>query len=281
MNQSADPVPAIAEADARGEIKDIYQDIRAVTGVGVVNLIWRRFAVTEGGLPFAWTAVRPLYVSGQVAAEGRSFRRQLQPPELPLLPKTALRAAGVDALGLRSIRAILDSYDRTNAMNLIGLGALRVRLEGGDIAPAGSAAPAQPTAEKPLPPIPPLPALDALDPDMRALVDMLNGFGEEDGRVIASMYRHLAYWPGYLALIWALLAPLAADGRLQATLSQTRKLGRSYATAAASGVDMSAADGLAPAVLEDVRDTLVLFTDHPISKMSAICRALASATPAP
>ena len=281
MNQSADPVPAIAEADARGEIKDIYQDIRAVTGVGVVNLIWRRFATVEGGLPFAWTAVRPLYVSGQVAAEGRSFRRQLQSPELPLLPKTALRAAGVDALGLRSIRAILDSYDRTNAMNLIGLGALRARLEGGGIAPPGHAAPPQPTAEKPLPPIPPLPALDALDPDMRALVDMLNGFGEEDGRVIASMYRHLAYWPGYLALVWALLAPLAADGRLQATLGQTRKLGRSYAAAAASGVDMSAADGLSPAVLEDVRDTLVLFTDHPISKMSAICRALASATPAP
>lgn len=280
MSPSSDPVPAIAEADASGEIKDIYQDIRAVTGVGVVNLVWRRLAVTEAALPFAWTAVRPLYVSGKVAAEGRAFRRQLQPPELPLLPKAALRAAGVDGLGLQSIRAILDSYDRTNAMNLIGLGALRVRLEEGEGVPTPDS-PQLLKAEKPLPPIPPLPALDALDPDIRTLVDMLNGFGEEDGRVIASMYRHLAYWPGYLSLIWALLAPLAADGRLQATLHQTRKLGRTYATAAAPGVDMSKSHTVSIDALEDVRAVLALFTDHPISKMASICRALASATPAP
>jgi len=43
---AADPVPAIAEADATGEVREIYQDIRGVTGVGVVNLIWRRLATT-------------------------------------------------------------------------------------------------------------------------------------------------------------------------------------------------------------------------------------------
>ncbi|MEQ9122368.1 MAG: hypothetical protein RIM80_07370, partial [Alphaproteobacteria bacterium] len=129
MTASADPVPAIAEAAATGEVSDIFADIRAVTGVGVVNLVWRRLAVTDGALPFAWGAVRPAYVSGRVAAEARAFRRQLHPPALPLLPKAALAAAGVDTLGLSSIRAILQSYDRTNAMNLIGLGALRVRLE--------------------------------------------------------------------------------------------------------------------------------------------------------
>jgi hypothetical protein len=28
------------------------------------------------------------------------------------------------------------------------------------------------------------------------------------------MYRHLAYWPAYLALVWKLIAPLDADGSL-------------------------------------------------------------------
>lgn len=277
MPTAADPVPAVAEADATGEIREIYQDIRAVTGVGVVNLIWRRLATTPGALPFAWTAVRPVYASGRAAAEGRVFRRQLQPPVLPLLPKAALAAAGVDGLGLRNIRAILDSYDRTNAMNLIGLGALLARIDGAS-GPAG-ATPSPAATEKPLPPIPPLPALDALDPGLRALVDMLNDFGEEDGRVIASMYRHLAYWPGYLALVWGLLAPLAEDGRLAAALAASRKLGRAQAQGLAP--ELTPADGVDPAVLADVVDVLSLFTNHPIAKMAAICRALASATPAP
>lgn len=276
MAQAADPVPAIAEVDATGEIRDIYHDIRDVTGVGVVNLVWRRLATTPGALPFAWSAVRPVYASGRAAAEGRAFRRQLQPLALPLLPKSALAAAGVDALGLRTIRAILDSYDRTNAMNLIGLGALLARLDGA----AGPGAAAPPAKEAPLPPIPPLPALDALDPGLRALVDMLNDFGEEDGRVIASMYRHLAYWPGYLSLTWALLAPLASDGRIATAVADARRQGRARAAVVAPDLAMPSTPA-DPAVVADVQDVLSLFTDHPIAKMSAICRALASATPAP
>jgi hypothetical protein len=39
----------------------------------------------------------------------------------------------------------------------------------------------------------------------------LNRLGtRRDNPVLASMYRHLAYWPGYLAVNWALIAPLDA-----------------------------------------------------------------------
>lgn len=282
MAPAADPVPAIAETEATGEIKDIYEDIKAATGVDVVNLIWRRLATTPGALPFAWNAVRPVYVSGQAAAEGRAFRRRLQPPTLPLLPKAALAAAGVDSLALRSIRAILDSYDRTNAMNLIGLGALRLRIESvKPVEAAATVAGAAPASdERPLPPIPPLPSLTDLDPGLRDLVDMLNAFGEEDGRVIASMYRHLAYWPGYLALAWGLLAPLEADGRLSKALQDARELGRAHAAGLAPALADPDPDAM-PSVQLEVLDVLTLFVDHPIAKMSSICRALASATPAP
>jgi hypothetical protein len=277
MSASADPIPAIAETEATGEILDIYQDIRSVTGVGVVNLIWRRLAVTEGALPFAWNSVRPVYASGRIAAEGRAFRRQLRPPTLPLLPKSALVAAGVDGFALRNIRAVLDSYDRTNAMNLIGLTALLARLNGAS-GPGGAAIDSTP--EPKLPPIPPLPALDALDPGMRAMVDMLNDFGEEDGQVIASMYRHLAYWPGYLALCWALLAPLAANGSLSKALGAARQMAAAQAASVAPDLASPATD-VDAAVVADVQAVLTLFTQHPIAKMVTICRVLASATPAP
>ncbi len=277
MNPAADPIPAILESEATGEIREIYQDIKAITGVDIVNLVWRRLAVTPGALPAVWNMVRPIYVSGRVSAEAQAFRRHLRPPQLPLIPKAALAAAGVDRLGQLSIRAILDSYDRTNAMNLIGLSAVLARLDAAEGVPG---APPKPMQEPPLPGLPPLPALTALDPPIRNLVDMLNAICEEDGRVIASMYRHLAYWPGYLALSWTLLAPIANDGRMQAVINDARQ--QSTARARAIAAELDPLDGsLNQAVIDDIREVLTLFTQHPISKMVAICRALASATPAP
>jgi hypothetical protein len=40
----SDPVPAITETAATGEIAEIFADIRGVLGVEVVNLIWRHLA---------------------------------------------------------------------------------------------------------------------------------------------------------------------------------------------------------------------------------------------
>ncbi|HPU53194.1 MAG TPA: hypothetical protein PK359_16670, partial [Burkholderiaceae bacterium] len=61
-----DPVDAISEADARGDVAELYADIRATLGVPVVNLVWRNLATIDGALPWAWSAVRPAYVSGAV-----------------------------------------------------------------------------------------------------------------------------------------------------------------------------------------------------------------------
>ena len=274
---NADPIPAISEIEAKGEIKALYQDIRDVTGVGVVNLVWRCLATHPGALPFAWNLVRPAYASGLVSLEGRAFRRGLRPLGLPLIPKAVLAAAGVDGLGLHSIRAILDSYDRTNAMNLVGLGALLVRL--GDSSSMKSLS-HQPIVEPALPPLPPLPPMDTLDTQLRYLVEILNDLGETDGRVIASMYRHLAFWPGYLALIWVQLSAASEDGRLQAAIQAARVSGRAHADRVASALPKSDPD-LDPAIERHIRETVTLFTEHPISKMCAICRALAEATPAP
>jgi hypothetical protein len=58
----SDPLPAITEAAA---IAAIFADIRQVLGVDVVNLIWRHLATVDGALPWAWQALRPLYVDGR------------------------------------------------------------------------------------------------------------------------------------------------------------------------------------------------------------------------
>ena len=115
---------------------------------------------------------------------------------------------------------MLDSYQYTNALALTVLSALLAHFEPrtADPVTAGDVAP-KPSGIK----IPELPPMDALDPEVARLVTEMNGFGEDtEPQLIASMYRHLAYWPAYLALVRTMLVPLQADGRLDALTRSTR-----------------------------------------------------------
>lgn len=49
--------PQVPEHGVPPEIATLYADIRAVSGLPVVNLIWRHFAALPGVLPWVW--VRP------------------------------------------------------------------------------------------------------------------------------------------------------------------------------------------------------------------------------
>ena len=121
------------------------------------------------------------------------------------------------------IRDVLDSYQYTNALALVVLSALLAHYEPrpADTVTAADTAP-KPSGAK----IPELPPMDALDPEVAALVGELNCFGEDtEPQLIASMYRHLAYWPAYLALVRTMLAPLQREGRLNALTLSTRALG--------------------------------------------------------
>jgi len=192
-NPSADPVPAITEAEATGNIAAIYTDIRATLGVPVVNLIWRHLAVFPEGLPWAWESLKPLYASGAIAGQAAALRAGLEVPALPALSGPALAAAGISKDALTRITMILRSYERSNAMNMIAHSALLARLEG-----------KSPTGGEPAPPLhdgdpiegelPALLTLDAMAPTVRALVIDLNRIGGHE-EILASMYRHLAHWP--------------------------------------------------------------------------------------
>ena len=58
---TTDPVVAVTEQNAEGQVAEIYQDIRATLGVPVVNLIWRHLATFPGALEWSWTSVKSLY----------------------------------------------------------------------------------------------------------------------------------------------------------------------------------------------------------------------------
>ena len=74
---STDPVVAVTEQNAEGQVAEIYQDIRATLGVPVVNLIWRHLATFPGALEWSWTSVKSLYEENIIHAEASALRRKI------------------------------------------------------------------------------------------------------------------------------------------------------------------------------------------------------------
>jgi hypothetical protein len=271
LNQS-DSVPSVAETAATGETAEIFADIRATLGTSVVNLIWRNLATLPDALRWTWSTVRPLYL-GAAAPHAEAVRRTLSLPAVPPLSVDTLSAAGLDRAALAAIGATLDSYHHTNALALVVFSALLERYDpsAGDRAQPSEAVPTADRTE-----LPALPAMAALAPQVQRLIVELNQFGEDtEPALIASMYRHLAYWPPYLALVRTMLAPLQADGRLNALTHAARALGRAHGRALVSGL----APSDPPASLDAALAACKLFVEHPIARMTGICAIIRRATP--
>jgi hypothetical protein len=177
-----------------------------------------------------------------------------------------------------SIRNILAAYDRTNAMALIALSALLFRLDDPPATTAGIAEPSSGEPPKLLAsiPLPPLPALDTLPEAVANLVVTLNGLGtRRKNPVLASMYRHLAYWPAYLALSWALIAPLDANGSLETAIADALVTARAQAALLATRLR---APPVEPAAAEAIRAAVEPFAGDVIAKMVVICALLRRST---
>jgi hypothetical protein len=270
----SDSVASVAETAASGEIAEIYSDIRATLGTSVVNLIWRNLATLPGALRWTWSTLRPLYL-GAAADHAEAVRHTLKLPDVPPLSPDTLSAAGLDRTALTAIRTTLNSYYHTNALALVALSALLERYDpsAGDPAPPSASVAATDRNE-----LPALPLMTALAPEVQRLIAELNQFGEDtDPLLIASMYRHLAYWPPYLAVVRTMLAPLQADGRLNALTRSARALGRAHGRALVSRL----APGDPPGSLEAALASCKLFVEHPIARMTGICAIIRRATPEP
>jgi hypothetical protein len=277
----SDPLPAVTEAAATGETAEIFTDIRRVLGVEVVNLIWRHLATIPEALPWVWKMLRPLYLDGTIATEAAALHGDLELPELPPFPAEAL--AAVDLLGgdIGVIRNILAAYDRTNAMALIALFALLCRLDGERPAPDTAASRALGGASElaVLIPLPALPSIAELPPATAQLVSTLNRLGtRREGAILASMYRHLAYWPAYLALAWTLIAPLDSEGSLDRAIADTRKKARMRAARVAARPWGPSGLSIDPALAAAIRAAIEPFASDVIPKMVVICALLHAGT---
>lgn len=252
-----DPFPAVAEASASGEIADLFTDIRATVGVRVVNLVWRHLATFEGALPWAWNAVRPLYLAGMPDEAARLFR------ETMVVPKLASLAGEQPA----SVDAVLASYDHSNTINLFALGALVAWLRGE--ATDGAAPTGGPRLPAPGMPLPPLASEADVSLETWALVLRLNRFGDPRQFILASMYRHLAHAPAFLGKVETVLKGAQADGSLDRAITANRAAAHQSARRLARAISAER-----PASADRIETAVAAFVDHAIGKMVTICRAI-------
>jgi hypothetical protein len=269
--QGKESVPSILESEATGQVAEIYADIRQVLGTSIVNLIWRNLATIPGALEWTWISAKPLYL-GPAPAYAEAVRRAIDLPVVPSFSHDTLAAAGLSNDDVARIRDILDSYHHTNALALVVLSALVMHFEPTqqDAVTPSNGAP-RPLGVK----LPELPPMQSLKLEVARLIEKLNGFGEDtDKSLIASMYRHLGYWPTYLSLVRTMLVPLETNGQLRTLTRSIRDLARSHGRALAQHLRPSTP----PDSLQQVLASCRRFVDHPISRMTGICSLIRTAT---
>lgn len=214
------PVTALAESDASGEVAEIFADIRETMEIPLITSIWRILVDIEGGLPATWDAAKLLYKTGQPQAALLRIREEAALPVPKPITFSQLTRAGVTRDDLSLIRSILAAYNRSNGLNLIALTALSV-------SPAGQAANDHPPP--PLPSWPPFPSLlgqEHIPAETWSLlhrIHNLSAVSKEPGD-LATVWRHLAPWPGLLELIYAGMEPLARDGSIRYSMQQMHDL---------------------------------------------------------
>jgi hypothetical protein len=206
----------IPERAARGRVAELYEDIRTVLGLPLVNLVYRHLAVDEDRLAAVWSVLRPNLASQAAAEAEEELVRMAAPSRVLQLPPVALDEA--------LAAATLEAYARGNSRNLLGMHALLDGCPGtGDRRPA------------PPPPAPrailPMVALERLPASTRALLDETAALlvGTEQPVLVPSLLRHFAHDARVLAAVRETLrvqaGELASRGRAVAAQARRRAAG--------------------------------------------------------
>lgn len=200
-------LPEVPEREAQGLVAELYEDIRQVVGLPIVNLVYRHLAVEPKRLEGAWNQLRPNLADAAIDSSAETLLTAAS-LDVPALSVPTLEAVGLDRRGLDAVAATLAAYNHANPRNLIALLALRHGASG-----SGSRRPARREGEAGGELLP-MADLSSLDAPTLALLEEMTGAVAARGEttLIPGLFRHLAQYPGLLALAWTALRP-SVEGR--------------------------------------------------------------------
>ena len=191
-----DPVNVVNEATASGVVGDLFGDIRRTMNIPIVTSIWRALAVDPDALASTWRQTKIIFESNlpdsylgelkeRSVCGGEDAQYQFD------FPLTTYQ-------DIPQIQAVIDSYNRSNTLNLIALSALISSK------PYISAIPTKPRDVQDVPKLTPLKEKNDIPKDVWRLVEEVNRLGTNEKKpAVATLWRHLARWPKFLEVVSA------------------------------------------------------------------------------
>lgn len=226
---SYDPVNVTDEATASGRTAEIFQDIRATMCIPILTSIWRALASWDDCLERTWSNVKPIYVSRLPELIMPEFLSQIVLPTPEFKIEERFSTDNLSGIDLQDIKQIVNAYNRSNTLNLLALAA--------HITPASEGAPLVLDApfknQTPIPLKPLLSRLEIADLNWRHVCEANSlgtfmGSNDSSNQHVATLWRHLAYWPSFLSLIYEGFLPQQESGAINAMSSKSILLAVDY-----------------------------------------------------
>ena len=200
-----DTVNALSEADATGEIARIFAELCRYR----YSLRSGGFSESETDLAATWAAIKPMYATGQPEAALARLRSDGAFPALKSLTRSELEKAEIEPGYLQRIKSIISAYTRSNSLNFLTQTALVLTPQKSPkdylkVEPTDS-----------IGEIPRLLAREEISDPVWELVLSVNMYGTNEANPgLATIYRHLAYWPGMLELLQSRLETAQSRGEI-------------------------------------------------------------------
>ncbi|MEZ5816547.1 MAG: hypothetical protein R3D44_05655 [Hyphomicrobiaceae bacterium] len=199
------------EADATGDIAEIFAEIRHLYATPYVSSIHRHLATRPGVLEWAWELVAPAFRSGVAQETGWRIASDAALTPLSPIPSEVLAVWGVKSGDIATIHAIAESFTRVSPLNLVFGGIIRDVLLGMRLGERMALPKAdwRPPAALAAPPG----MVDSAHLDeaqQRVLERFRSGSGST--AFVPGLYRMLARWPGLLAHLAVELGPRFESG---------------------------------------------------------------------
>jgi hypothetical protein len=210
MNKDSNArLPELPEAEATGTKREIYEEIKRLCGVPIVALIYRHLATIPGGLEWTWSLLRPAMTAGLLQERAWELADRTSIPRMLSIPCPALRLVGITREDEASITQVITAFNRSNPVNIMALRCLCSHLNGDGAGVENRTLPMRHWSPPPISPsLPPMVDPNEMQPALRQVVASFKTRGDpQESPLWPSLYRHLAQWPGLLAIVAVTLKP--------------------------------------------------------------------------
>ena len=199
---SYDPVTAISESEAQGQIKSIFRDIRKTMGIPILTSIWRGLARDVINLKITWESIKPMYRDNSPNEALSALINEIELAEDGKKPHkiATLKSYVADK---NMILNIIKSYNRSNGLNFVTMHALNRPNGASSLILARDHFKLGETVS-----LPPLLERGSFKSSDWNIVEKINSLGTNGSLEVkvATLWRHLGYWPNPLEIIYEDLA---------------------------------------------------------------------------